>query len=177
MLVSNLQQFLLLLLPPLRAAGISAGADKSVTSNLEAMSGALAPFKDLSIEQLSDLLKVAHEYRQSGQLPDWILGKKPAAPRAKTSTPKPPKPPKMTPDEALAKLLNLRSESPHLEPDRISQEVETLKALTVPQLKALQKEFLGASSGKTKDEQIAAIASEVFSYRESRRRSMGILNG
>lgn len=141
------------------------------------MSGALASFKDLSIEQLSDLLKVAHEYRQSGQLPDWILGKKPAAPRAKTSTPKPPKPPKMTPDEALAKLLNLRSESPHLEPDRISQEVETLKALTVPQLKALQKEFLGASSGKTKDEQIAAIASEVFSYRESRRRSMGILNG
>ena len=71
MLVSNLQQFLLLLLPPLRAAGISAGADKSVTSNLEAMSGALAPFKDLSIEQLSDLLKVAHEYRQSGQLHDW----------------------------------------------------------------------------------------------------------
>ncbi len=174
MLVSNLQQFLLLLLPPLRAAGISAGADKSVTSNLEAMSGALAPFKDLSIEQLSDLLKVAHEYRQTGQLPDWILGKKPAAPRAKTSTPKPPK---MTPDEALAKLLNLRSQSPHLEPDRISQEVETLKALTVPQLKALQKEFLGASSGKTKDEQIAAIASEVFSYRESQHRSMGILNG
>ena len=168
---------MLLLLPPLRAAGISAGADKSVTTNLEAMASALAPFKDLTIEQLSDLLKVAHEYRQTGQLPDWILGKKPVAARVKASTPKAPKPPKMTPDEALAKLRDLKSRSPHMEPDQITQEVGILKALTAPQLKAVQEQFLGASRGKTKDDQIAAIASDVFSYRESQHRSTGILNG
>ena len=139
------------------------------------MAGALAPFKDLTVEQLADLLKVAHEYRQTGQLPDWILGKKPAAPRAKTSTPKTPKPPKMTPEEALAKLRDLEIQSPHLEPDRIKQEVETLSALTAPQLKAVQEQFLGASRGKTKDERIAAIASRVYSLRESQHRSSGIM--
>ena len=110
-----------------------------MTSNLEAMSGASAPFKDLSIEQLSDLLKVAHEYRQTGQLPDWILGKKPAG-QSQNVSPKPPKPPKMTPDEALAKLLNLRGESPHLEPDRISQEVRDSQSIYCPPVQ-------GASEG------------------------------
>ncbi len=176
MLVSNLQQFLLLLLPPLRAAGISTGADKSVTTNLEAMAGALAPFKDLTIEQLSDILKVAYEYRQTGQLPDWILSKKPAASRAKASTTKPPKPPKMTPDEALAKLRNLQSQSPYMEPDRITQEVQSLKALNADDLKAVQREFLGAVTGKKKDDHLAAIERAMLSYRESQIRSKDILN-
>ena len=121
-----------MLLPPLRATGINAGADKSVTANLESMADALAPFKELTVEQLADLLKVAQEYRQTGQLPDWILGKKPAATKAKASTPKAPKPPKMTPEEALAKLCDLQDRSPHLEPDRIKREVETLAALPLP---------------------------------------------
>src|SRR5271157_2902649 len=105
MLVSNLQQFLVLLLPPLRAAGLNATADKSVTSSLEAMATALDPFKDLSIEQVADLLKVTQEYRHTGQIPNWVLARKPPASKARTSTPKTPKkapkPPKMTPAEAL----------------------------------------------------------------------------
>ena len=87
MLVSNLQQFLVLLLPPLRAAGLNSTADKSVTSSLEAMAIALNPFKDLSIEQLADLLKVTQEYRHTGQIPDWVLVRKTPASKAKTSTP------------------------------------------------------------------------------------------
>jgi len=176
MLVSNLQQFLLLLLPPLRAAGINTAADKSVTTNLEAMAAALAPFQDLTIEQLSEILKVAYEYCQTGQLPEWILAKKPAASRSKAATTKAPKLPKMTPDEALAKLRNLQSQSPYMEPDRITLEVQSLKALNANDLKVVQKEFLGAVIGKKKDDHLAAIERAVLSYRESQIRSKDILN-
>jgi hypothetical protein len=179
MLVSNLQQFLVLLLPPLRAAGLNATADKSVTSSLEAMATALDPFKDLSIEQVADLLKVTQEYRHTGQIPDWVLARKPSASKARTptpKTPKAPKPPKMTPDEALGKLRDLRSRSPDLEFEQITQELVGLGDLTVPQLKAVQKEFLGAISGKNKQDLLDALKREVFSYRESRLRSKGILD-
>ena len=179
MLVSNLQQFLVLLLPPLRAAGLNATADKSVTSSLEAMATALDPFKDLSIEQVADLLKVTQEYRHTGQTPDWVLARKPSASKARTptpKTPKAPKPPKMTPDEALGKLRDLRSRSPDLKFEQITQELAGLGDLTVPQLKAVQKEFLGAISGKNKQDLLDALKREVFSYRESRLRSKGILD-
>jgi hypothetical protein len=179
MLVSNLQQFLVLLLPPLRAAGLNATADKSVTSSLEAIATALDPFKDLSIEQVADLLKVTQEYRHTGQIPDWVLARKPPASKARTSTPKTPKapkPPKMTPDEALGKLRDLRSRSPDLEFEQITQELVELESLTKDELKVVQKEFLGAISGKNKPDLLAAFKREIFSYRESRLRSKGILD-
>ena len=88
MLVSNLQQFLVLLLPPLRAAGINASAEKSLTSSLETLAAALDPFKQLSLEQLSELLKVTQEYRQTGQPPEWMLGKKPLAPQGQEGSSK-----------------------------------------------------------------------------------------
>ena len=179
MLVSNLQQFLVLLLPPLRAAGLNATADKSVTSSLEAMATALDPFKDLSIEQVADLLKVTQEYRHTGQIPDWVLARKPPASKARTSapkTPKAPKPPKMTPVEALGKLRDLQSRSPDLEFEQITQELVELESLTKDELKVVQKEFLEAISGKNKPDLIAALKREIFSDRESRLRSKGILD-
>jgi hypothetical protein len=180
MLVSNLQQFLVLLLPPLRAAGLNATADKSVTSSLEAMATALDPFKDLSIEQVADLLKVTQEYRHTGQIPDWVLARKPPASKARTSTPKTskkaPKPPKMTPAEALGKLRDLQSRSPDLEFEQITQELVELESLTKDELKVVQKEFLGAISGKNKADLLAALKREIFSDRESRLRSKGILD-
>jgi hypothetical protein len=176
MLVSNLQQFLVLLLPPLRAAGLNATADKSVTSSLEAMATALDPFKDLSIEQVADLLKVTQEYRHTGQIPDWVLARKPPASKARTSTPKTPKPPKMTPVEALGKLRDLQSRSPDLEFEQITQELVELESLTKDELKVVQKEFLGAISGKNKPDLLAALKRAIFSDRESRLRSKGILD-
>ena len=130
MLVSNLQQFLLLLLPPLRTVGLSAGADKSLTASLESMAQALGPFQELSIDQLTELLRVAREYRATGALPDWILNKQPTAkkPRKPPAT-SAPKPPKLTVEEAIAKLKDLQSRSHEFEPDWISQEVKNLERI------------------------------------------------
>ena len=136
MLVSNLQQFLVLLLPPLRAAGLNATADKSVTSSLEAMATALDPFKDLSIEQVADLLKVTQEYRHTGQIPDWVLARKPPASKARKSTPKTPKapkPPKMTPDEAIGKLRDCEADRRTWSSSRSRKSLWDLESLTVPQ--------------------------------------------
>jgi len=140
------------------------------------MATALDPFKDLSIEQLADLLKVTQEYRHTGQVPDWVLARKPPASKARTSTPKPPKPPKMTPAEAVDKLRNLQSRSPDLEVEQINQHLEGLGDLTVPQLKEVQKEFLGAISGKNKPDLLEALKREIFSYRESQLRAKGIFD-
>ncbi len=174
MLVSNLQQFLHLLLPPLRAAGLNSTADKS----LEAMTTALDPFKDLSIEQLADLLKMTQEYRQTGQIPDWVLARKPAASKPRSSATKAPKatkPPKMTPAEALEKLRDLQDRSSDFEVEQINQELEGLKVLTVSQLKEVHEAFLGAVRGKNKPDLLEGLKREVFSRRESRLRSKGIL--
>ena len=170
MLLSNLQQFLALLLPPLRVAGLNATADKSLTNSVEAMVSALDPFKDLGIEQLADLLKVTQEYRQTGQIPDWVLAMKPTPARTKPSaprTPKAPRPPKPTPDEFLNKLRALQSRSPDLELEQINQELAGLDQLTKPQLEAVQKQFLGAVSGKNKKDLMAALKGEILSYRET----------
>jgi hypothetical protein len=150
MLVSDLQQSLHLLLPPLRAVEINAAAEKSVTKGLEAMADALSPFKDLSIDQLSDLLRLAQEYRETGHIPEWVPGKKPTAPRERRSTPKAPKAPKMTRWEALARLEALRSQSQDLDTERITNEVRDLMRLSEKDLNAVQMEFLGAMSGRNK---------------------------
>ena len=60
-----------------------------------------------------------------------------------------------------------------LEFDQINQVLAGLGDLTVPQLKEVQKEFLGAISGKIKQDLIAALKREIFSYRESRLRQKG----
>jgi len=82
----------------------------------------------------------------------------------------------MTPDEAVAKLRNLQSQSFHMESDQITQEVQSLKTLNVDELKAVQKEFLGGVIGKKKDDLLAAIEREMLSSRESQIRSNDILN-
>ncbi len=106
------------------------------------MATALDPFKDLSIEQVADLLKVTQEYRHTGQIPDWVLTRKPPASKPRTSTPKTPKapkPPKMTPVEALGKLRDLQSRSPDLEFEQITQELVELESLRTDELKVVQK--------------------------------------
>ena len=172
MLVSNLQEFLTLLVPPLKAAGINGNAEKSVTTSLETLASSLAPFRDMSLDELAGLLKLTQEYRQTGQIPEWALGKKPAAQKARNISAKAPK---LTPAEAIAKLQDIKLRSAILEPSLISQEIRALGALTVKDLKAVQKEFLGATSGKSKDDHLASIEKEVFSYRQSQLRASEIL--
>ena len=173
MLVSNLQQFIRLLVPPLTAAGINQTAGKSVTVSLESLAAAMEPFKDLSTDQLSDLLRMAQQYRQTGEIPDWVHRTKSTPTKARP--PKAAKVPKITTAEALEKLKDLQARSSPLDPAQIEQEVRALSPLTVNELKEVQRTFLGATVGKKKDEMLSALQKKIDDYRESRDRVDGIL--
>jgi hypothetical protein len=172
MLISNLQQFIRLLAPPLAATGINATSQKSVTASLEALAGALEPFREMDSDQLSELLKIAQAYRETGELPDWVMGRQPKA--AKTRTPKAPKAPKMSTDEAVARLRKFQEQITGLDPESVVEEVQAISALTGPQLKEVQKQFLGAAVGKTKAEQLAAIQRKLDNFQTSRDRADGM---
>ncbi|MGC8638783.1 MAG: hypothetical protein ACP5XB_02760 [Isosphaeraceae bacterium] len=176
MLVSNLQQFLLLLLPPLREVGITAKADESVTKSLEALAASLTPFNQLSLDQLSELLRAASHYRETGELPDWVLGRKPGAPAPRKSAPKASKV-KLTKEEALRKLGDLMSRAQDLDSDRIASEVETLNGLSAEDLKAVQAQFLGnAGSKDSKPKRIEAIKERIMSHRRGKQQGQDIDN-
>ncbi|MGO8903678.1 MAG: hypothetical protein ACLQU5_35845 [Isosphaeraceae bacterium] len=121
-------------------------------------------FKELSLEQLSELLKVTQEYRQTGQLPEWMLGKKPRAPKAGKAAPKPPK---MTPADAVARLEDLQHRALNLEPDEITREVHALEAMTANELKTVLRVFLGAVTGRKKGDYIHKLEEQILSYRQS----------
>jgi len=162
-----------LLAPPLAAAGVNASSQKNITASLETLAGALEPFKEMSTEQLADLVRVAQEYREGGQLPDWVLAREPKASRSKA--PKAPKMSKVDPAEVVARLRDLQDRSSGMETSEINQEVQALGSLTGADLKAVQKEFLGAAIGKNKGEQLAAIQRKIHDVRVSKDRSAGIL--
>lgn len=169
MLVSNLQQFIRLLAPPLVAAGLNQSAGKNVTASLESLAAALEPFGTMSTDQLTELLRAAEEYRRTGILP--------AAPvkRGASAKAKAPKAPKLTPVDAVAMLRDLQERSLSLEPSEISGEVKKLLDLTADQLREVQREFLGATIGKKKDEMLAALQKKIDDSRASRERVQGIL--
>jgi hypothetical protein len=172
MLVSNLQQFLRSLAPALSTLGLNATADKSVATKLEELAAALEPFHAQTTESLSEALRAADHLRQTGQLPDWILApKKPA--RTRTATPKAPK---LTVDAAVAHLRDVLDRCAHLEAHEIAAEVQKLKALTIADLKKVQHEFLGATLGKKKDEQLAELQKRIDDVRESQARAQAIVN-
>jgi hypothetical protein len=160
--------------PPLAASGINASSQKSVTGSLDALADALEPFREMDAEELSELLKVAQSFRESGQLPDWVLGRQPKAARARA--PKTPKAPKMTTGEAVARLRKFQEDSSGLDADAIEREILAISVLTGPQLKEVQKEFLGAALGKAKAEQLAAIHKRLDNFQTSRDRVDGILS-
>ena len=172
--ISSLQQFLRLLAPPLSAVGLNAASQKNVTSSLEALADALEPFRSMSADQLAELLKIAQEYREAGKLPDWVLGKMPKPP--KTSKPNATKTPAISSAEVVAKLRDIQERSSSLTPAQIAEEVQAFSSLTIPQLKDVQKEFLGGPSGKSKGELLAAIQKKIDNFRASRDRVDGILH-
>jgi hypothetical protein len=76
----------------------------------------------------------------------------------------------------VAKLRDLQARSPQLEPAQIANEVHTLAGMSVKDLQTVQRDFLGATSGKKKDELLAALRKKVDDFRESRERVAGILS-
>ena len=160
-------------MPPLAAAGINQTAQKSVTGGIEAVATALDPFREMSTEQLTELLQVADHYRQTGAIPEWVGSKMGGGPKSKG--PKAPKVPKLSTDEAVAKLKDIQHRSHHMDPAQVAQEVQGLAGMTVGELKTVQKEFLGVTIGKKKEELLAAIQKKIDDYRASRDRVDGIL--
>lgn len=175
MLVSNLQQFLLLLLPPLREVGITANSHESVTKSLEALAASLTPFNELSLDQLSELLRAASHYRETGELPDWMLVRKPGAPVPRKAAPRAPKV-KITKDEALRMLEELMSQAQDLDSEVITSKVEKLNDLIAEDLKEVQMQFLGAAGKVSKPKRIEAIRERVMSHRRGKQQSQDIDN-
>jgi hypothetical protein len=168
MLISSLQQFLRLLVPPLVAAGINASSQKNVSASLESLADGLDPFKEMSLDQLSELLRIAQEYRETGQIPDWAIGKKPKTPKLKES--KPPKAPKLTLTDAVVRLRDLQHRSSSLEPAQVRSEMAFLSILTVNELKEVQREFLGGVMGSKKPQLLAALQKKIEDFRASQDR-------
>jgi hypothetical protein len=169
MLISNLQQFIKLLVPPLTAAGVN----KSAETALEKLAAALEPFKDQSVEDLGTLLASVHHYRQTGELPAAIFDPKPKRGPRKPSVPKPPK---MTFEEAIAKLRELQENAETLDSTQIKAGVSALKVLNVGDLTNVQKEFLGSAVGKTKPQKLESLENAILTFARSQQRAASILS-
>ena len=167
MLISNLQQFIKLLVPPLTAAGVN----KSAETALDKLAAALEPFKDQSVEDLGTMLANVQHYRQTGELPEALFAAKPARGARKPSIPKPPK---MTFEDAIAKLRELQENAETLDSTQIKAGVSALNVLTVGDLTKVQKEFLGSAVGKTKDQKLESLENAITTFARSQHRVASI---
>ena len=153
--------------------------DSNLTNVLNATADALAPFGDMGLEQLSEVLQITNKYRETGELPGVIFEPKVGGRKTRSSTPKTAKAskaPKMTLEDALAKTRDLRSHSQYLDPAQIKSEVQALKVLSVADLKEIQKEILDATPGKNQPDRLASIEQRILSERESKLRNQEILD-
>jgi len=157
------------MIPPLTAAGLNGAAEKNLASTLNALAGALEPFKHMSTEQLTELLGLARHYRDNGTLPE------PAGAKSKALRATAAKAPKLDPSEVVARLRDIQERAHQLEPSAIAREVDALKGMAVADLKTVQKVYLGAAVGKTKVEILASLRKKIDDYRNSRDRADGIL--
>jgi hypothetical protein len=168
MLISNLQQFIKLLGPPLMAAGVN----KSAEMGLEKLAAALEPFKDQSVEDVGTMLANVQHYRQTGELPEALFAK-PARAARKPSVPKAPK---MTFEDAIAKLRELQENAETLDSTQIKAGVSALNVLTVGDMTKVQKEFLGSAVGKNKGEKLQSLENAITTFARSQHRVASIVS-
>jgi hypothetical protein len=148
--VAQLQQFLNGLIDPLKVAG----ASERTCNELQQVAGFLEPFKEKSLAELGDMLRLIDEYQRTKQWPE-PTAKEPA--RRKPATPKAPKP---TVAEATQRVLSLleRVNDPNLEYAAIDAELKSLEPMTKPDLlKVTQQVGMTIASKATK----AAILEEL----------------
>jgi hypothetical protein len=169
MLISNLQQFLKLLVPLLTAVGANKSADKA----LENLAAALEPFKDQSVEDLGTMLSNVQHYRQTGELPEALFATRPARGGRKAAVPKPPK---MTLEDAIAKLRELQENAERLDSTQIKAGVSALNVLTVGELTNVQNEFLGSVVGKTKAQKLESLENAITTFARSQHRTASIMS-
>jgi hypothetical protein len=131
MKVAELQQLLNQLVPFVKAAR----ASDTVTSEMERAAMCLEPFKDKTLAEFNDFLRMADEYVRTGVLP--------ASAKGRARPPKAPKPPKLTVAEAAQKFMGLyeRAGDPTLESETIDVELSSLHDLSIDELKNVAKEL------------------------------------
>ena len=86
------------------------------------------------------------------------------------------KPAKLTPTDAMAKLKDIQKRSGGMEPRDIASEVKQLSQLSVNELKGVQKQFLGANLGKSKEEMLGQLEKRIQDFRASNDRVDEIRN-
>ena len=160
MKVSNLQQFVRSLVEPMRQAGAVA----KVTDDIEKAVTDLDPFAQLDVWQLSELLRQAKEYRDTGILP---------APPGKRPTTRKPAAPKNDPAvvvEYARKVRALEEKAAMTESTReeLRAELDTLKLdkLTKDNLVGIARELGRQTIAKTTKGQAVDIIRRVVLERK-----------
>jgi hypothetical protein len=153
--VADLQQLVSGFVAPVR----SAGASQKVLDDLQRLGEVLEPFRDRSLAEFADFLKMADEYVRTGTLPATAgrAGGRGRAPRA-------PKAPKLTVGEATQRVLALyeRAADGSLGYDVIEREVQSLQPMTAKDLKEVATQtHVGVPSRATKDKILEAIRNAV----------------
>jgi hypothetical protein len=148
--VADLQQLVSGFVAPVR----SAGASQKVLDDLQRLGEVLEPFRDRSLAEFADFLKMADEYVRTGTLPATAGGRAPRAPKA----------PKLTVGEATQRVLALyeRAADGSLGYDVIEREVQSLQPMTAKDLKEVATQtHVGVPSRATKDKILEAIRNAV----------------
>jgi hypothetical protein len=120
--VAQLQQFLSALIDPLKVAG----ASEKTCNELQQVAGFLEPFKEKSLAELGEMLRMIDEYQRTKQWPEPAV-KKPSSRKPAIS-----KAPKLTVPEATQSVLSLleRVNDPNLEYAAIDAEMKSLEPMT-----------------------------------------------
>ena len=160
MKVSNLQQFVRSLVAPMRQVGAAA----KVGDDIEQAVADLEPFAQLDVWQLSELLRHAKEYRETGVLP---------APAGKRPTTRKPAAPKHDPAvvmEYAQKVLSLEEKAARPESTReeLRAELDALKLdkLSKDNLVGIARELGRQTTAKTTKGQAVDIIRRVVLERK-----------
>lgn len=130
--VAQLQQFLDALIEPLKIAG----ATDKPCSEIHQLAEFLEPFKDKSLAELGDMLRMIDEFLRTKQWPE------PATKKTSSRKPAAPKAPKLSVPEAVQRVRSLleRINDPNLEYASIDAEINTIEPLTKGDLLKVARE-------------------------------------
>jgi hypothetical protein len=161
MKVAELQTFLRQIVPFTRAAG--AGA--KVSEDLDRVGACLEPFKEQTVGEFADFLRMADEYVRNGTLPAS------AKTLRRRSSNGEPQAEKLSVESAAQSFMALyeRAADPSLDDEIIDAEISKFYDLSIPQLKSLSEELNQPlpTNLRKKPEIIAAFKRAVKEHRES----------
>jgi hypothetical protein len=162
MKVAELQSFLRQIVPFTQAAGASA----KVTEDLDRVGEGLEPFKEQSLGEFADFLRMADEYVRNGTLPASAKSS-----RRRSSSNGEPQTPKLSLEAAAQTFMSLYEQGadPALDDEVIDAEISKFYDLSISQLKSLgeQVDHPVPTNLRKKPEIIALFKRMIKEHRES----------